>query len=113
MADGSLSQRWFPDDLILVIFQGQVLVKCIYHSANLYTASETEESFINFRYLGNTLVEMPADHPLGALAVFLLKVIKVLKSGAFLVRTASLKRLWIARSAGSLLASHQRWGSQR
>lgn len=42
MADATLFQRWISNDLILVIFQGQVLVKCIYCSANLYPASETE-----------------------------------------------------------------------
>ena len=106
MADATLSQRWDSNDLILVIFQGQVLVKCIYLSANLYPASETEESSINFRHFGNTLVKMSANHLLGALEVFLLKVIQALKSGAFLVKAASLNRLRTGHSAGSLLASH-------
>lgn len=48
MADATLSQGWVSDNLILVIFQGQVLVKRICHSANVYPASETEESLVNF-----------------------------------------------------------------
>lgn len=92
MADATLSQRWVSNYLTLVTFQDQVLVKCIYRSANLYPASETEESSINFRHCGNTLVKMSANHLLGPLAVVLLKVIEALKSGAFLVKATSLKQ---------------------
>lgn len=58
--------------IITVIFKGQVLVKCIYSSADLYLTSETEERLTNFRYFEKTFVKMSPNHLLGALAVFLL-----------------------------------------
>lgn len=61
--------------IVIVIFKGRVLVRCMYYSTDLYPTPETEESFMNFRHFEKTFVKVSPNHHLGALAVFLLKVI--------------------------------------